>query len=313
LGKEEFLALPQQAPSFTNSLRLWLRAIRVHQWLKNLLLFAPFLAAHQQLNQKHLFSLLLAFFAFSVIASGTYLLNDLMDLESDRSHPTKSNRPFASGALSKLSGRIVGPSFILVGLFLAILVGHIFLVWSTVYLIVTILYSKFFKQLEILDCILLACLYYLRIIAGAAATSTHLSFYLSTFAVFIFLSLAFVKRYAELIVRSKMIDSPDFGRGYLISDAPLIQVLGVSSGYAAVIVFSLYLNSDLVRQLYVHAQWLWAMVPILLYWISWMWLQAHRGLMADDPLVFAVRKRESLISGVIFFGVLLISYIGVHK
>ena len=291
-------------------MKSWVKAARLHQWLKNLLLFMPLLAAHQERDLNRIWHLIAGFFAFSLLASSVYLINDLIDIESDRKHPRKKYRPFASGALSTNSGWRMAPALMLLGLGLGSAIGRNFFFWLVVYFSITLAYSLFLKRLVIVDGITLATLYFLRIVAGASASKTSLSFYLATFSIFLFLSLAFVKRYAELRLASKMDSDSDFGRGYLVEDAPIVQVLGVASGYAAVVILALYLNTDYVHMLYAHPQFVWGLVPVLLYWISWVWLKAHRGEMNDDPLLFAVRNRESQVAGLIFLAILIASSIG---
>ena len=291
-------------------MKSWVKAARLHQWLKNLLLFMPLLAAHQERDLNRIWHLIAGFFAFSLLASSVYLINDLIDIESDRKHPRKKYRPFASGALSTNSGWRMAPALMLLGLGLGSAIGRNFFFWLVVYFSITLAYSLFLKRLVIVDGITLATLYFLRIVAGASASKTSLSFYLATFSIFLFLSLAFVKRYAELRLASKMDSDSDFGRGYLVEDAPIVQVLGVASGYAAVVILALYLNTDYVHMLYAHPQFVWGLVPVLLYWISWVWLKAHRGEMNDDPLLFAVRNRESQVAGLIFLAILFASSVG---
>jgi len=282
----------------------------MQQWLKNLLLFAPVLAAHTALDFPMGLAMLLAFIAFSLSASATYLVNDLLDLDSDRLHPRKRLRPFAAGVISIPLGLAAAAGLLAAGLVLAFFVGHLFLVCLLTYLALTLTYSWYLKRLLLLDCITLAMLYTLRIIAGAAAVNMGLSFWLLAFSVFLFLSLAFVKRYAELEVL--LLEGREYahGRAYRISDASLLQTLGVSSGFAAALVLSLYLNSEEVLLLYNTPEIVWGAVLVLLYWISWMWMQAHRGLMHDDPLVFAIKNPVSLLAGAIFLLVLVMGTLG---
>ena len=285
----------------------WARLLRVQQWLKNLLLFAPVLAAHEWVEVESWLLLSLAFIAFSLAASATYLINDLLDLESDRIHPRKRNRPLASGQVPVMTAVLAAPLLLAISLLLAWQIGATFLLCLVIYLLVTLCYSWFLKRLILLDCITLAVLYTLRIIAGAAAVEMGLSFWLLAFSAFIFLSLAFVKRYAELEVQLLEGRKEIHGRGYVTSDAPLVQTLGISAGYAAALVLSLYLNSEEILLLYATPEIVWGAVLILLYWISWMWMQAHRGQMHDDPLVFAIKDRTSLLAGGLF---LLVVYLG---
>lgn len=282
----------------------WVRTLRLQQWLKNLLLFAPLLAAHRITEPGSSLMLLVAFVAFSFSASGTYIMNDLLDLESDRLHPRKRNRPLAAGLIAAPQAMLVALLLLLSGLAMASLITPQFLFCLICYLVITCLYSWFLKRLILLDCITLAMLYTLRIIAGAAAMGMGLSFWLLSFSAFLFLSLAFVKRYAEIEVQLLEGRNKVHGRGYLTSDAPLLQTLGVSAGFSAALVLSLYLNSPEIQVLYATPEIIWGAVLVLLYWISWMWMQAHRGLMHDDPLVFAIKDKSSLLAGAVFLLVL---------
>jgi 4-hydroxybenzoate polyprenyltransferase len=272
----------------------------VHQWLKNLLLFVPVLAAHQIFAAQSWVSLAVAFLAFSLCASSVYIANDLLDLDSDRIHPRKRKRPFASGQVPVWMGVALAPVLLLISLGLAAAVGNGFMAWLVVYFVLTCAYSWGLKRLTLVDCLTLAILYTLRIVAGAAAAGLGLSFWILAFSVFLFLSLAFVKRYAELHSQAASGNEKVHGRGYYTSDAQLIQTFGITSGYASVVVLALYLNSDAVVQLYKSPQVIWGAVPLVLFWVSWMWLKAHRGQMHDDPLVFAVKDRTSIIAGVLF-------------
>lgn len=297
-------------PAPQHGLAVWARTLRIQQWLKNLLLFAPVLAAHRFTEPGMLLLLIMAFFSFSLSASGTYVINDLLDLESDRLHPRKRNRPFAAGLIPIPLGLMVSPLLIAAGIFLASQTNAGFLLCLVCYLVLTCCYSWFLKRFVLLDCLTLAVLYTLRIVAGAAAVGMSLSFWLLAFSVFLFLSLAFVKRYAELEVQLLEGREKAHGRGYLTSDASLLQNLGISAGYAAALVLSLYLNSEQVLLLYATPEFVWGAVLILLYWISWMWMQAHRGRMHDDPLVFAIKDRVSLLAGAAF---LLFLFMGTVK
>jgi 4-hydroxybenzoate polyprenyltransferase len=291
-------------------LHVWRRVLRVHQWLKNGLLFVPLLAAHLWNDVAAWGSMVLAFLAFSLCASCVYIANDLLDLESDRQHPRKRNRPFASGALMPWIGVALAPVLLVVSVTLALQIDRAFLPWLMCYFIVTCAYSWALKRYMIVDCLTLAMLYTLRIVAGAAAAEMTLSFWLLAFSVFLFLSLAFVKRYAELEVQLHSGRQKVHGRGYYTTDAPLIQNLGVTSGYASVLVLALYLNSEAVIKLYRAPEVMWGTVPIMLFWISWMWTQAHRARMHDDPLVFAVKDRASQVAGVLFAVVLIAGAVG---
>lgn len=282
-------------PAQSIPLSTWGRLFRVHQWLKNLLLFVPLLAAHQLGNAYAFTTLLWAFIAFSLCASAVYITNDLLDLESDRHHPRKCRRPFASGIVSIKTGLILATACATISLLLAILVGQTFTAWLISYLALTTAYSVSLKRYVLVDCLTLAGLYTLRIVAGAAAIAVPLSFWLLAFSVFIFLSLAFVKRYAELQVQSAHGKTSAHGRGYHIADESIVQTLGIAAGYAAILVLALYLQSEAVVALYHFPELLWCVVPLMLFWVSWIWLKAHRGEMHDDPIVFAIKDQSSLV------------------
>jgi 4-hydroxybenzoate polyprenyltransferase len=227
-------------------------------------------------------------------ASSVYITNDLLDLESDRSHPRKRFRPFAAASLSILNGVIAAPLLIVASFLLGASVGQDFLIVLFVHLLLTVTYSFILKRLLLVDCLTLATLYTMRIIAGAAAVSVSLSFWLLAFSIFIFFSLALVKRYAELLVQSSEGKNSARGRGYLVTDAPLLQALGVSSGYISTLVIALYLRSENVMSLYAQPLAIWLLIPILLFWVSWVWLKTSRGEMHDDPIVFAAKDKTSL-------------------
>jgi 4-hydroxybenzoate polyprenyltransferase/phosphoserine phosphatase len=286
------------------------RVLRLHQWLKNLLLFVPLLAAHRLAAPDAWLALALAFISFSMCASTVYIANDLLDLDSDRRHPRKRTRPFAAGTVPAWIGVCAAPVLLACSLLLGTQVGGNFLSWLAVYFGVTCAYSWWLKRLVLVDCLTLAMLYTLRIVAGAAAAGVALSFWLLAFSVFLFLSLAFVKRHVELLTHGPDRGQAVHGRGYYAPDAPLVQMLGICSGFAAVVVLALYLNSDTVAILYRNPHVVWGAVPVLLFWVSWVWLQAHRGKVHDDPLVFAVKDKASLGAGLVFALVLVLGALG---
>ncbi|HWY25663.1 MAG TPA: UbiA family prenyltransferase [Nevskia sp.] len=274
-------------------LRPWLRALRPHQWAKNALLFVPILAAHAWWDLGALRATALGFVAFCLCASGTYLLNDLLDLEADRAHPRKRLRPFASGVLHPGAGLAVSAALALAAFGLAYATAPLLCALLAFYAVLSLSYSFRIKRLVMLDVITLAALYTLRIIAGAAAARVEASFWLLAFSMFLFLSLAMVKRCAELHALIAEQRSQTKGRGYHAEDLPVLQQLGGASGYLSVLVLALYINSSTSQQLYLHPQVLWLLCPLLLYWVSRVWIITHRGGMHDDPVVFALRDRTS--------------------
>jgi len=289
----------------------WIKALRVHQWLKNLLLFVPLLASHQFDNTQFIVSVFIAFISFSLSASAVYIINDLFDLESDRIHPSKKYRPFASAKLQIKLGLAVALLLISLSIVLGSFVGVNFSLILLLYLLITLAYSLLLKRTVLLDCITLATLYTTRIIAGAVALSLPLSFWLLAFSVFIFLSLALVKRYAELVVQKQAGNSISYGRGYVVSDAPLIQQLGISSGYISTLIIALYVNTEYVASLYAQPQLIWFIIPIVLFWVSWVWLKAARGEMQDDPVIFAIKDKTSLVVVFLIIVVFVFATIGI--
>lgn len=277
------------------SLRLWVKALRMHQWVKNILVALPLLAAHRILDPHAAMAVTLAFIGFGCCASSVYLTNDLLDLASDRQHPRKRHRPFAAGHLPLLAGPFVAGMLLLAGFVLAWFITPSFLLVLLAYYVLTTAYSLRLKRVMMLDVIVLAMLYTTRILAGASAIHAPPSFWLLAFSMFLFLSLAMVKRYIELLSAQKAGKIKASGRGYGVDDIPLIQSLGSSSGYLAVLVLALYIDSTASEALYRHPHYLWMLCPLLLYWISRTWAIAHRGLMHDDPVVFAIKDNVSRI------------------
>lgn len=277
--------------------RTLVKAVRVHQWAKNILLLAPLAFSHR-MGPGSLGAAIAAFFCFSFMASSNYLINDMLDIESDRRHPAKRQRPFAAGDLSVASGLALA-----VGLFVASgailpLLSRAFAMWLGVYIVSTMAYSMFLKRLAVVDVLLLSGLYTLRLLAGGAATGTEISPWLAGFSTFLFLSLAMVKRFSELENLRERGATIPHGRGYRVSDMGQMRSFGTASAYAAVVVFMLYIARPDVTALYSHPTRLWLVVPLLLYWLNRVWLLASRGELDDDPMVFAIRDRASLAVGI---------------
>jgi 4-hydroxybenzoate polyprenyltransferase len=270
----------------------YLRALRPHQWLKNLLVFVPVLAAHEPAAFGPAIA---AFIAFSLTASSVYLINDLLDLPADRAHPRKRYRPLAAGLIPV--SHAVGMALALVvlaGLLGALALPLLFVGVLACYYAITFAYSLFLKRKAIIDVWTLAALYTLRIMAGSAATGLPLSFWMLGFSMFLFLSLATVKRQAEITDQLKNGQSGRNGRAYRLEDLPILCGIALSAGYAAVVVLALYINSPEVLQLYSSPTLLWFICPLLLYWISRVVMVTHRGGMTDDPIIFAVGDTASL-------------------
>ncbi len=282
------------APDDASAWRPWSRALRLHQWLKNVLIFVPLVAGHAWNQPDTLLLALLAFLSFGLCASSVYLLNDLLDLSADRRHPRKCRRPFAAGQLPIVHGIVAIPLLLIAAFGLSLLINPPWFsaVLATYYLF-TLAYSLRLKRTLMLDVVVLAGLYTLRIIAGAAAASIEPSFWLLAFSMFLFLSLALVKRYAELWTLREQGDLSASGRGYHVNDLGILQNLGGAAGYLAVLVLALYINSETSRALYGQPMVIWLLCPALLYWISRVWLITHRGEMHDDPIIFALTDTHS--------------------
>jgi len=284
-------------PGDAARVRLLARALRVHQWAKNLLVFAPMLAAHRT-SPGILVPAVLAFFAFSLCASSVYLLNDLVDLPHDRAHATKRRRPFASGALDIRSAPILMAILLGGSALIALLLPVKFLIMLALYFIGTLSYSFVLKRHMVWDVMMLAGLYTVRVLAGGAATDITVSPWLLAFALFLFFCLAVVKRLTELTSFVRGGGTAKLkGRGYLPEDLAMLRSMAASSGYMAVMVMALYVNGNEMPTLYRHPLALWALCPILLFWVSRVLMIADRGEMHDDPVVFALRDHTSLLTG----------------
>ena len=278
---------------------IW-RALRVHQWAKNVLIFLPLILAHA-LKMNMLLQSAVAFLSFSLVASSTYIVNDVLDLAADRVHPRKRRRPFAAGDLSVLAGICVAALLFAAGVAISLPMAPKFTFWLLVYCVVTLAYSLYFKRVVIVDVIILSALYTLRILAGAAAARVPVSDWMAGFSIFFFFSLALVKRFSELEnLRARGV-APSNGRGYLVHDLEQLRAFGTGSAFASIVVFTLYINNPEVRNLYHHPQRLWLLTPLLIWWMSRVWLRASRGQMHEDPVIFALTDRASLLAGVAIF------------
>ena len=282
----------------------YFKALRPHQWSKNILIFVPMLAAHK-LDLSSFLSSCLAFVAFSLIASSVYIVNDLLDLNSDRIHPRKRSRPFASGAIPIVHGIQIAILCLLIGFAIAVFLGSIFLIVIGAYYMTTLAYSLVFKRKIIIDICVLAGLYTMRIFAGGAASGIDLSIWLLAFSAFFFLSLAAVKRQAELVDLGKRKETMISGRGYETHDLPIIAMISVASGYISVLVMMLYINSPNVTILYQTPEILWGVCCILLYWLTRTIMLTHRGRMHDDPVIFAATDRISQICFLAMLGLMI--------
>lgn len=285
---------------------LW-RSMRPHQWVKNILVFVPLITAQHWVDPSGIGMTVLAFVAFSLCSSSVYLFNDLLDLNADRQHPKKRHRPLASGALPLDLGGFLSVVLLAAAVGVAMAVGSRFFWCLTAYWAITMAYSLRFKQMMVLDVITLAILYTARIVAGAMAIAVPLSFWLLLFSVFFFLSLALVKRYAELdnLQRSKALDAS--GRGYRLEDLPLLHSIGTACGMMAVLVLGLYINAPEVKVLYQNPKAIWVLCLLLLHWTVRVWILAHRGQMKMDPVVFALEDKTSQVIAVLGVAALMVA------
>lgn len=287
------------------TLKSVIKAIRAYQWLKNLLIFVPIITSQQLSNPVAFKNSVIMFICFSAVASFGYIVNDLLDLQSDRAHQTKRNRPFASGALSTGHGMLIGA-----GLLLIAIAGCFFLpamsAWVLLaYLLLTVSYSIYLKTKLMIDVVSLGGLFTLRVIGGAAAIETELSFYLLSFSIFLFSSLGMVKRFAELHNLQAQNKLSARGRGYRVEDMAPVRIIGISLGYMSVFIMGLYINSPLITQYYSNPKIIWLLFPLLTYWLGRLWILANRGEVNEDPLIFAIKDKTSLLVAALSAAILL--------
>jgi 4-hydroxybenzoate polyprenyltransferase len=290
----------------TSLLKAAIKEIRPHQWSKNLLVLVP-IGLAPGIPKPHVVWLgLVAAMAFNCCASAGYILNDLLDLEADRAHPTKKNRPFASGALPVSLGPLLILCLLAGGLALSLAVmSWKFLVMLGIYFVGTVLYSTVLKRRVLMDVLVLSGLYAHRVLSGGIATGIPVSSWLIGFSIFVFTSLAFAKRYQEL--RENAGDGTLKNRDYIAQDLPMVGSMGTASAFVSALVFVLYVDSAAVRAGYQMPEILWLALPILLYWLGRIWLLANRGLMHDDPVRFAIKDKRSLLCGALIIGLMILA------
>lgn len=270
------------------------QAVRPHQWAKNLLLFIAAVGSHQLLDAQTMANTFISFVVFCALASAIYLINDIVDINSDRLHPQKSRRPLAAGTLSIFAGVTVSLVLFFIASVLSLtLLPFDFFVVALIYVLATLAYSFYIKRRLLLDVLTLSLLFTLRVIAGGEANDIELSFWLLAFSVFIFLSLAMLKRYADLVHSHQ-----DSGRAYNTTDSDILAAVGIAVGINAMLVLSLYINSEIVATRYNHPQFIWLIIPIMTYWIARIWILAKRGEVKSDPVLFAVGDKSSWLAGV---------------
>lgn len=293
------------------SLRVWINALRGHHWAKNLLLFLPLMLSHN-LSLAPVLRTVAGFVLYGFCASGLYILNDLLDLHSDREHPWKKERPFAAGRLSIPEGVVVSSSLLACAVGLGTFLDLQFGLALVGYAALTMFYSLYIKKVALLDVFVLSSFYSFRILAGALISGTPLSQWFLAFSMFFFLSLAMAKRYSELLHAKDLIASGNSGRGYHVNDRELLLSFGVGSSFSAVVIFSLYVQSQDVRVLYLSPEWLLLLCPIVLYWLGRTWLLAHRGELKEDPVTLAIRDRVSYVVALAGAAVIALSMIHVN-
>ena len=284
-----------------------LRLLRPHQWTKNLLVFTSLLLAHEYGNVPLLLQTLLCFAVFCCVASGGYILNDWLDREDDRRHPDKCRRPLAAGEVSSSTALVLCIVLLLVGLGLAASINTGVLACAGAYLVATVLYSTWLKRKLLLDVVVLASLYTLRIIGGVAVMQVEPSFWLLAFAMFIFFSLANLKRFIELREANTNPGAASSSRAWRSEDAMMVVGLGLSTGIVAVLVLAFYINSSVVLDAYRYPPLLWLLCPLFLYWVGRIWLLANRSLVHGDPILFAVRDRLSYLVGLAALAIIVLA------
>ena len=299
--------IEQDFPKERAGLAVWVRALRVHQWLKNLLLFVPLLTAFSFLEVEKIATMMLAFLAFSLVASATYIVNDLWDLDNDRAHPRKRQRPFANARLPISHGLVVAVSALALAFALAATLPTGFLLMLVLYLVLTSIYSWVLKEYVLLDVLMLSILYTLRILAGSVAIGVAVSSWLMAFSVFIFLSLALVKRCAELVSHEHNGVTAARGRDYRVTDLVVLWPLGVGAALSSVVVFGLFISAPDTQSRYATPQLLWLVAIGLIYWLARLWIKTSRSEMHDDPIIYAIKDRGSRVAIMLMMVVMLVA------
>lgn len=273
------------------------RVFRPHQWIKNLLLFVPIVMAHRLSDTVGMRNVIIGAFAFCLAASAGYVANDLLDAAFDREHPRKRMRTFASRSMHPATGWTFVPLLCAGAAAIAWSVSPIFTACCGLYVVLTLLYSAILKRKVVIDVLVLAGLYMIRILAGGVAANVEVSTWLLGLAMFLFLSLALLKRYVDLTAAAEIGATSAVGRGYLVEERELLRTIGIPSGLLAVLVFAIYLSSEQVTRLYRTPRLLWLVCPLLLYWIAHMWFLAARGKVHDDPIIAAAKDPSSYVVG----------------
>jgi len=304
----QLVPIEQAFPAQRVSLAIWLKALRVHQWLKNLLLFVPLLTAFSFADIGRLATMTVAFLAFSLAASATYIVNDLWDLDNDRAHPRKRQRPFASCQIAIGQGLLVAGVAMALAFALAWAVNPGFVLMLAAYVVLTSAYSWVLKTYVLMDVLMLALLYTLRILAGSVAVGIAASSWLLAFSVFVFFSLALVKRCSELVSLQQTGATATRGRDYRVSDLVVLWPLGVGAALSAVVVFGLFISAPETQLRYATPQLLWLVAVGLIYWLARLWVKTSRGEMHDDPVIYAIKDRGSRLTVLAMVGIMLAAH-----
>lgn len=296
-------------PAPRAGIRNWMRLLRIHQWSKNALMFVPLMLGHHYANAAAVADVILGYLCMGLVASGTYIINDLSDLDADRLHATKRRRPLASGAVSVFSATLVAAALIVAGSVGALLLDRIFASVLAAYLFLTVAYSLRLKAIALLDVFVLGLLFTLRVVMGLALVGDKLSPWLMVFSLFFFFSLSMAKRHVEIVrALEKGVTGRVKGRGYLPTDAPLTLGLGVASSSVAVTLLFLYVANDAFPAgAYKTPEWLWLISPLVFLWTTRIWLKSHRGRLDDDPIGFALKDGPSLGLGLAVLGCFLMA------
>lgn len=271
-----------------------IRLLRPHQWIKNTLLLVPIFTATLARSPAAWIHASLAAASFCLLASAGYIVNDLSDIDKDRLHPSKRHRPLASGAVKRAGALVTMAALLAAGLLIAAAVNRHTFALAVLYLAATICYTRVLKSFVLADVLALAGLYTLRIMAGAAAIGQPCTLWLLSFSMFLFFSLAMIKRYQEIALEMNA-EGRKFGRDYALADMPVVVSLGVSSGLLSVLVMGLYVDSQVAMNRYASPHWLWLVCPVIWYWCARLWFKAVRREVDDDPVIYAVRDKASWI------------------
>jgi len=304
-----FPALPNSLLNIYRKKRMppLIAALRPLHWLKNLLVLVPLFTSSRFVLPRPWLYACLGFMALSLTASAGYLVNDLVDLEADRAHPSKCYRPLASSSVSPAQAALAALVLLAVAAVTGSRIGAEFLTAVSGYFAISLAYSLWLKKIPVVDVILLGLLFTLRIIVGCTAIAVVPSFWLLAFSLFFFLSIALVKRFVELKTMAGNGNTSLVRRGYRTEDLEIISSMGVASGYISVLILALYVNSDQILTLYRHPHLFWGLCLLVLYWISRTWFLAHRGELADDPVLFAATDSVSWLMAGAGLAILLLA------